>query len=669
MSYNHGTSKRQLCLILLIFSALSLTLLSCGHSEPVTVSSPDGKIVAEITTSGGSDLSALAYGITFGSTQIVTDSELGVILSNGGAISGNLKITDVDHSSVNMAYTAPFGKSYGVISNYNETTISLEDDAKHKLDLIFRVFDDGAAFRYRFPEQDGLKNIEITGELSSFNFEGDHPYWGIHLPGHTTSYETDYAAASLSNIAPDSLTALPLLVKVSDGAFVGITEANLTDYAGMYLHGTGSSDFNLTAALSPLPDGSGICVKAQTPCATPWRVLMIGDGPGRLAESNIVLNLNEPCAFDASWIKPGKAAWDWWNDQNVKGEGFEGAMDTRTMKHYIDFAGDYDLEYMLVDAGWYPRFEKVGDNLADGDIMVSIPEIDIPELVAYGSERNVGIILWLHWTPVDRDMDKAFALYEQWGVKGVKIDFMDRDDQEMVNFYHRVAKKAAEHKLVVDFHGAYKPTGIRRTYPNVITREGVMGLEYVKWSDRVTPDHDCTIPFTRMLAGPMDYTPGGFNNTVQGQFKSLNKNAMTKGTRAHQLALFVIFESPFQVLADYPANYRNSPGMEFIRNVPATWDEIRVINAQVGDFATFARKNGDEWYLGSITDWTPRELSVPLDFLGAGEYTAEIYADGDDADADAERVSITRLTVNAGMTLDIKMAPGGGHAVRLYPVK
>ncbi|MFC1490804.1 glycoside hydrolase family 97 protein [Candidatus Latescibacterota bacterium] len=646
---------------------LSLTMISCGHSGPVTVTSPGRNITAVIATDGGANQSALTYSITLGDTPVVTDSNLGVILNDIGVISENLKITDIETSNVYTEYAAPFGKSFEVVNKYNETTISLEDGADHKLELIFRVFDDGAAFRYRFPEQKNLKNIEITGELSSFNFAGDHPYWGLHLRNYTTSYETNYTAAALSNITHDSLTALPLLVQVAGDTWVGISEANLTDYAGMYLRGDDSPGFNLTASLSPLPDESGICVKTETPNVTPWRVLMIGNDPGRLVESNIILNLNEPCEFDYSWIRPGKSAWDWWNASNVKGEDFEGAMDNRTIKHYIDFAGDYDLEYMLIDAGWYPRFRNVGDHLADGDISVSISEIDIPELVAYGQERGVGIILWLNWTPVARDMDKAFAQYEKWGIKGIKIDYMDRDDQEMVNFYHNVVKKAAEHKLLVDFHGAYKPTGIRRTYPNLITREGVMGLEYVKFNNRITPEHDCIIPFTRMLAGPIDYTPGGFNNSIEGEFRPRNKEAMTQGTRAHQLALFVIFESPLQVLADYPANYRNSPGIEFLREVPATWDETRVINAQVGDFTTFARKNGDEWYLGSITDWTARELTVPLDFLGAGDYVAEIYADGDDADKNAESVSISEVLVNAGTNLKIQMGSGGGFALRLYP--
>jgi len=644
----------------------SFIVISCGQKSPITVLSPDGKLKATVTTRGGISDKALMYNVTFGDTPVVSNSQLGIILKDTGAISDGLRINGVGYRNVDDTYSVPYGKVSEIRNNYNEAAISLEDSEKRKLDLIFRVYNDGVAFRYHFPVQEALKTLQITGEISSFNFLDNHSYWGIHLPGYTTSYETDYTISNLTNIKPDSLTALPLLIKVSENVWVGLTEANLTDYAGMYVKGVSGADWKLTASLSPLPDSSGICVKARTPHLSPWRVLMIGDNPGSLVESNIILNLNEPCAIDVSWIKPGKSAWDWWNAQNVKGQSFEGRMDDRTMKHFIDFAGEYGLEYMLIDAGWYRMFRGSAGNLKS-DITASIPEIDIPELVEYANKKGVDIILWLHWLPVESQMDEAFALYEQWGVKGVKIDFMDSDSQEMVNFYHRAVKKAAEHKLVVDFHGAYKPTGLRRTYPNLITREGVMGLEYNKWSRRITPDHDCIIPFTRMLAGPMDYTPGGFNNAAKDQFIPRNKEGMTQGTRCHQLALFVIFESPLQCLADYPENYRNKPGIEFLRHVPTTWDETRVLYAQVGDYTTFARKNSEEWYLGSITDWTPREFSVNLDFLGDGDYVAEIFADGENVDKNAENVSISKVLISADRKLNIKMGPGGGHAVRFYP--
>ena len=665
-------SLRINAILLLIMSMLvPLSLLSCGpkFTEPITLNSPDGKIVATVTRKGGNTKIALRYSVTLNGAPVVTDSQLGISLKDYGCISDWLDITEVTFTSTDETYTLPFGKCTDVRDRYNEVRISLSAPKNDCiLDLVFRAYDDGIAFRYHFPEQEGMKEIEVISEVSSFLFPGNPHYWGVHVPGYTTSYENDYTAATLENITSDSLTVLPLLVRVSDDAWVGITEANLTDYAGMYLRGAPGG---VIICLAPLPEEPGVCVRATTPHSSPWRVLMIADDPGRLIESNIILNLNDPCTFDTSWIKPGKTAWDWWSGQVVKGAGFEGSMDNRTMKHYIDFAAELGLEYMLIDADWYERlngefFDQ--EKLEKSDITTSIPEIDIPSLVAYANGKGVDIIVWLHWLPTNRQMDEAFALYEQWGVKGVKIDFMDSDHQDMVNFYHRTLKKAAEHHLTVDFHGAYKPTGIRRTYPNLLTREGVMGLEYSKWSHRITPDHDCTIPFTRMLAGPLDYTPGGFSNATKEQFTPRFKEPMTQGTRCHQLALFVIFESPLQMVPDYPENYRRKKdGPDFIRNVPVVWDETRVLNGEVGEYVTIARKNGAEWYLGSITDWTPREITARLDFLGSGDFIAEIYADGPDTATNAEQVTMSRVLVSPEQELTITMGPGGGQAVRFYP--
>ncbi len=667
MRRNNDTYNN-LFIYLLLF--IPFILLSCGGykpESPFSIVSPDNKILVTVTTEGGENGTEMMYDVIFNEIPVVYDSPLGIILKDIGTFSENLKIIGVNHSSTDETYSIPFGKSTEIRNKYNELVISLEDEEERKIDIIFRVYIDGVAYRYHFPGQKNLKDIEISGELSGFNFRKNHTYWGQHLDSYANSYENTYTVSELANITPDSLTALPVLIKVSEDAWVALTEANLNDYAGMYVRGTAGSDWNLTASLSPLPDNPGICVKMQVPNSSPWRVLMIADDPGRLIESNIILNLNEPCSFDTSWIKPGKTAWDWWCCQKVVGEDFEGAMDNRTMKYFIDFAAEYDLEYMLVDAGWYNK------DWIEGDITKSIPEIDIPDLVEYANKKGVDILIWLHWTLTDKQMDEAFPLYEKWGVKGVKIDFMNRDDQEMVNFYHRTLKKAAEHKLVVDYHGAYKPTGIRRTYPNLLTREGLRGLEWVKVSDNIDPEYNCILPFTRMLAGPMDYTPGGFTNATKNQFKPPEKGwssripPMTQGTRCHQLALFVIFESPLQMVPDYPANYRGKPESGFIRHVPAVWNETRVLQAKVGDYVTIARKNGDEWYLGSITDWTPRELTVPLDFLSQGDYVAEIYADGADTDKNAESVTIRKVLVKSDKIMKIKMGPGGGHAVRFYP--
>ncbi len=658
-----------------ILMMIAVCTVSCGGRDRMALTSPGENISVSVATNGGKAGNELTYSVMLGETEIIREGGLGVDFADAGTFGSDVTVTGVSRRSGRDTYRLQCGKRTEVDDAYNEMTVSLADQSKRKMELVFRAYDDGVAFRYRIPAQETGGDLRIAGERTSFRFTGDHAYWGLHVPGYTTSYENNYTNAPLSQLQADSLAVLPFLVKVGDTAWAAVTEARLIDYAGMYVCGDSEDPYNLATRLSPLPEEPGIAVKATAPHDTPWRVVMLGDNPGRLIESNIVTNLNDPPATDMSWVKPGKTAWDWWSGQIVEGTGFEGGMDNRTMKYYIDFAAEAGLEYMLVDAGWYRNKSYDWGNaglMKDpvNDITTPIPEIDPPELVRYANARGVDIILWIHWIPTVNQMDEAFPLYESWGVKGVKIDFMDRDDQEMVNMYRRMVEKAAEHHLLVDFHGAYKPTGTRRTWPNLITREGVLGLEYVKFEmpgKAVSPDHDCIIPFTRMLAGPLDYTPGGFSNATKEQFVSRNLRPMTKGTRCHQLALHVVFESPLQMLPDHPANYRGKPGMDFLQVVPATWDDTKVLNGEVGDYITIARKSGKEWYLGSITDWSPRTLEVPLDFLGEGTWTVEMWADGDDAGTNAESVAVQKADLTPDQTLTIDMKPGGGFAARIYP--
>ena len=426
----------------------------------------------------------------------------------------------------------------------------------------------------------------------------------------------------------------------------------------------------LATKLSPLPGHPNQAVVASTPKATPWRVLMVSAEPGGLIEAHdLVLNLNPPCALeDTSWIEPGKTAWDWWSGDYATGVSFKPGMNTETLEHYIQFAADHHLPYMLIDAGWARRPDPRGP---EADITHWGDNVDLPRLLAFAKERRVKVILWMHWKSVQQQMSEAFPLFEKWGVAGIKVDFMNRDDQEMVNFYYRVTREAARHHLVVDFHGAFKPTGMRRTYPNQLTREGVLGMEYNKWSYRDTPYHHLILPFTRMLAGPLDYTPGCFNNATRDQFEPRHVNPMCQGTRAHQLAMYVVYFSPLQMLSDFPEDYDHSPGMDFLDQVPTAWDETRVVNGDPGEFITIARRKDKTWYLGSMTDWTPRDLVIPLDFLGSasssGAYHARIYADGPNAEHDATDLSTREATFQAGDRLTVHLASGGGLAAIFTP--
>jgi alpha-glucosidase len=441
-------------------------------------------------------------------------------------------------------------------------------------------------------------------------------------------------------------------------AWMGITEANLRDYSSMYLTNfTGSwTGHWFESVLAPSIEDPDVIVKGTLPHSSAWRVLLVGDEPGRLVESNVITSLNpESEIADTSWIHAGRASWDWWNGS--LGPDGKRAYTTETMKYYVDFAAKSGFEYMMLDAGWSDH----------NDITKMNGTVDVPELVRYGKEKGVKVWIWLLANQVEQQMDEAFPLYEKWGVAGLKIDFTLRDDQHGMNFYYRSAKKAAEHHLMLDFHGATKPSGIERTYPNILSYEAVLGMENSKVGTRDNPEYHTTIPFTRMLAGPMDQTPGAFDNRTREEFTPRMEAPMVMGTRAHQLAMYAVFQCAFQMVSDVPYAYDNQPAFQFIKDTPATWDETHVLNGRPGVYITVARRHGNEWFLGSLNSWDARQVDLPLDFLGPGDYTAEIYSDADDAVQHPKNVHIERKPVTRSSHLQAALAPGGGYAVRFVP--
>jgi len=636
-----------------------------------SVSSPDEQVKVNISLrervepypSG----KRLYYSIIFMDKEILLDSPLGMDFKDSQPLARNLVLVKEEKRTLNESWQTVHGKCRNVLNLCNELHLWFkeEEEPNRSLELFFRAYNDGVAFRYFLPKQPGMEVFRLANERSEFHFASNHTVWMANYGSYISSQETVFEKKTLSQILPSSIIGLPLLVKVDETRWVAITEANITDWAGMYLAGTGVKPYALVSTLSPRLDEPGVLVCSTTPRYSPWRVIMIGQRPGDLIESNIILNLNEPCAIkDVSWIKPGKVAWDiWWCGSYIPDAKFKIGMNTETMKYFVEFAAEMGFEYMLVDAGWYGKPDD-----PDADVTKPIPELDLNGLIRFAGERKVRILIWLYWKDIERKIDEAFSLYEKWGIAGVKIDFMDRDDQEMVNFYHRVVKKAAEHHLLVDFHGAYKPDGFRRTYPNLITREGVLGNEYNKWSDLVTPEHTVTLPFTRMLAGPMDFTPGGFRHATKTTFKPQNTAPFVMGTRCHQLAMLVVYESPLQVLCDSPYNYRGQLGLEFLKIVPTTWDETKVVNGEVGEYITIARKHGSDWFIGSMTNWEPRTLEIPLSFLGDGKYVAHIFEDAPDADDYPDRVRKYKLEVSSKDVLIVKMASGGGYVAHLSPL-
>jgi alpha-glucosidase len=389
----------------------------------------------------------------------------------------------------------------------------------------------------------------------------------------------------------------------------------------------------------------------------PWRVFVISEKDGGLIESDLVYKLAAPTRItDTDWIKPGQVAWDWWNANNIYGVDFRSGINNDTYKYYIDFASKNGIEYVILDEGWYKL----------GNVLEQVPSINIPELCKYAENKNVGIILWVVWKTFYDQIDQALAQYEKWGAKGVKVDFMQRDDQPVVNFYWEAAKKAADHHMLIDFHGSYKPDGLGRTFPNALTREGVKGLEHNKWSKDITPEHDVTIPFTRMVAGPMDYTPGAMINMDRANFNFQFSRPASQGTRVHQMALYVVFESPLQMLADSPSNYmKEQECTDFLVNIPVVWDNLKVLNAKIGDYVLLARQSHNEWFIGALTDWSSREMEVDLSFLPSGEYKMEIFQDGINADRHAQDYKHLVTSVKSGDKIKIALAPGGGWVARL----
>jgi alpha-glucosidase len=648
--------------------------LSAGALDRMSVSSPDGRLTVSLTLKTNPQPylpgERAYYEARYDGTLILTDSPLGLDFLGAAPLDRDLAVVAVGRREERSTWDNPFGALRKVPDRYNEMTVSLRERKApgRAVELVFRAFDEGLAFRYVLPAQDALKDFVLASENTGFYFARDAAAWILNMGRFNTTNEGPYEPGRLDDIKPAAIINLPLLVAMPGGPWVALLEADLVDYAGLYVSGVPGIPHALVSRLSPSPDRKAEqAVVGRTPARTPWRVLLVNPRPGGLIESNDILpGLCPPCAIpDTSWIKPGKSAWDWWSGSYATGVDFKPGMNTATMEHYIDFAAAHHLEYMLVDAGWAP---PVPDSRLE-NVLSYYPEIDIPAVITYGKAKGVRVLLWVEWRSLDAHLEEAAALYEKWGAAGIKVDYMNRDDQEMVDFYERVVRVAAAHHLVVDFHGSYRGSGRRRTWPNLLTREGVMGLEYSKWSDRVGPVHDVTLPFTRMLAGPMDYTPGAFHNSAKGRFKAQDVAPMSQGTRAHQLAMYVVFESPLVMLSDYPESYENQPGLDFLEKVPTVWDETRVLDGRPGEFIVIARRSGAAWSLGAMTDWSARDLEIPLSFLGPGKFEARIYADGKDADTNATNLEISRKRVGQGDKLRIRLAQGGGLAIILSPAK
>lgn len=662
---------------LLATSLLTLSAALCthaAHAETYSATSPNGRVQSAVSQGA----SGLSYSVNLDGKPVIAPSPLELNLDIGRIGGNGNTVLSHTETSVNASYDIVVGKAKSAPDHYNQTEIDLQNTGGKglKFNLIIRAYDNGAALRYVIPAQDNITDFKVMSENTQFNFPADYNCWGAIIGRFDSSFEAEYDPIQASKIRNFHNIMDPLVCKTGAGQTTfAIAESDVKDYPAFYLSGRGDGGLGVMTTLPPRFDNDRdyrfrktVVAKETLTAAgfkTPWRVVMIGDAPGDLTASSLIPTLAAPSVIaDTRWIKPAKTSWDWWNDWavNVPHPG----INTESYKAFVDFSHEMKLEDILIDCGW--SIGSTEEPNPDADVTRAIPAIDMPDLLAYAKSKNIGIWLWVQSSQLNHQMDAALDTYEKWGIKGIKVDFMNRNDQEMVDWYHTLLTKAAAHHLMVDLHGAYPPNGLNRTYPNYVTQEGVLGAENNKWSARITATHNVTLPFTRMILGPMDYTPGGFHNTTPADFKPRNSEPFVMTTRGQAIAMYVVYDSPLQMVSDSPAAYKNADGTwadgaEFVSAVPSSWDETRVLAGDIGQYIVTARRKGDVWYVGAMTNEAGRTVDVPLSFLGSGSYAAKIYQDG----ADASHLSVTDQAAGASQTLSLKLAGSGGAAAVITP--
>jgi alpha-glucosidase len=654
-----------------ISSLVILLRLSCV-AQTYSLSSPDLKLQLNIQ-----NLGQLQFSVSHETQLLLTNVTIGLAASDGSVMGRDAKIKAAKQTYTNERIKPDVRvKNAEILNEYNELVLSFRDN----YEVIFRAYNDAFAYRFVSNKADSLT---LLNEWLDVDVEGSTEGYFQKIEAKENflnNYERPYLRQTFGQLAAPTLLQLPLLTYNRAGYRLLFAEADLYDYPGMYLRAEASGHLKgvwpavvKATQMPPKPsfgwDRTTVPTErfeyiARTPGkrAYPWRVVAVAKQDKELLTNEIVYKLSKPHQLgDVSWIKPGKVAWDWWNDWNLTGVSFKAGINTATYKHYIDFAARYGLQYIIMDDGWYVL----------GDLTKPIAEVNIPEIVAYGRQKGVGILLWGSWKTLDDNLVPVMDTWQKWGVAGMKIDFMDRDDQYAVNFYERCAAEAAKRQLIVDFHGAYKPTGLHRAYPNVLNFEGVQGLEQNKWGGQhANPDMAVTIPFVRMFAGPLDYTPGAMLNAQRHEYNAVNSKPMSLGTRCQQLAMYVVYEAPLQMLSDSPSLYEKEPeSMSFLSKVPTTWDTTHALDSQVGAYVALARRSGQAWFVGAMTNWQARNLTLDFSFLPTGTYQIEIWQDGPNASKNGTDYQKTTRRINAGDKLSVSLAPGGGWVAHLVPVK
>ena len=636
-----------------------LTALAMAQQD-YSLLSPDKRIEIKIHAAD-----RLEYDLFFKGKALLQDSQLSINIDHV-ELGLNPKVASARESSSDRVLEPPVRQKFAKIrDHYNQLRLEMAGGWT----VVFRAYNEGAAYRLEtaLPQA----QVHVYNEEAIFHFTADDTVYYPSEESFFSHNERKYLPQTISQIAPASLATLPAVVDPGDGVKVAIAESDLEDYPGLWLHGT--SGAALAATFPPYPlkqqlekdrdfkvvESADYIAVTRGTRTFPWRVIAIAEKDGDLLTNQLVWLLEKPSQVeDTSWIKPGKVAWDWWNANNVYDVDFKAGINTQTYKYYIDFAAKYGIPYIIIDEGWYKL----------GNVLDVVPDMNIAEITAYGKQKNVGVILWVIWKTLDDQLIPALDQYQKWGVKGIKVDFMQRSDQLLINYFHKVSSETAKRKMLVDFHGCQKTATMTRTWPNLISTEGVRGLEWDKWSAETDPLHDVTLPFTRMFLGPMDFTPGAMLNAQKVSFAPVFNRPMSLGTRCHQLAMYVVYESPLQMLSDSPSNYLREPKiMEFLGPVPSVWDETKVLGGRIAEYVVVARRSGKDWYVGAMTNWTPRELEIDLSFLPDGNYSMTAYQDGINADRYGSDYQQVKNQVNQTTKLKLKLAPGGGWAARIQP--
>lgn len=655
----------------LIALSLGLVSLSPAYAKDYKISSPSGDITVTVADNAGQPL---AFSVSHDSTSLISPSPIAMNWQNEGKMTVAVTGQKIK-KNVSEKIEAPFHHTPRFESLYNELILTLNNGTS----LQFRVFNDGVA--YRFLDNKKGEKI-ISDEIIDLNIPGNPKIYLAHSTNPENpmamAYQNFYTSTPLSSASP-LLAFLPATLDYGKGLKMTILESDLKNYPGMFLQAdslTGQlkgvfAKYPAATAFYPWRDQEYVTsrenyiAKTSGNAGFPWRVFAITTDDRQMPVNNLVYALAEPSRVpDTSWIKPGKSAWEWWNDWGLRNVPFEAGINNDTYKYFIDFAAENGLDYVVLDEGWYVP--------SSGDMLTTVDEIDLPMLVEYADQKGVGLWLWTVFNVLDNQLEEACQKYADMGIKGFKVDFLDRDDQTAVEMTYRICDATAKHNLMLDLHGFYKPTGLNRTYPNVVNYESVFGMEEMKWSDPSVdmPEYDVTFPYIRMMAGPVDFTPGAMLNATQKDWKAHYYSPMSQGTRAHQLAHYIVHDSPFTMLADSPSNYLDNPDcLQFLANLPDVFDETRILDGEMGEYIVTARKVDNIWLIGGQTDWNPRDYELDFSFLPAGlDFKVTIVTDGVNAHRQAQDHEWETFTVNSNSRKKIHMAPGGGFALRIDPL-